>query len=114
MYRTTLPPPIRNSGNRGLGTNSFGGAAFLDREQILFAAHAPAISARVAVLAHHAMARDCDRHRIARARAGYSPSRFRPADPLGHFAIARGVAGGDRAELLPHQALEGRCLNVER
>src|ERR1022692_4746892 len=86
----------------------------LQSEQVPLAPHPPAITTRIAILAHHAMARNCNSDRIARTRARHGPRRFRPADLLGNLAVASGIAVRDVPELLPDQPLESGGLNVER
>jgi hypothetical protein len=60
------------------------------------------------------MAGDGDSDAVLGASAGDGARRAGGADGFGDFGIARGQAGGDLAQRVPHAMLKGGAANVER
>ena len=79
---------------------------------VALARDAPAIAGQIAVLAHHAMARQHHRHRIVRAGRPDRPDGVGVADPSGHLGVALGRAVRDVGQALDELLVAGRRAEV--
>src|ERR1700760_3398139 len=86
----------------------------LEREEFLFALLAPAITGKLAILAHDAMARHHQRQRIACASPRDRTYRPRLAQLRRYSRVAPRLATRNRLQQPPHPLLERSRTQVER
>src|SRR6185436_5257409 len=81
-------------------------------EQTPLAIDAPPVAGHAAVAAHHPVARDDEGDRIRGAGPRDRARRGRLPDAAGDLAVGPRLPAGDRLQLLPHPALEGRGAEI--
>jgi hypothetical protein len=84
------------------------------RKQAAFPSQTIGEAADFFVGGENPMARNEHRNRIGPTRATHGADGTRPADGLGHFTVASGLAGGNLSQRIPDAFLELRSRQIER
>src|SRR5262245_25270909 len=83
-------------------------------QQSAFPVYAPLVPGGLAILTHHSVAGDDDRHAVGRTGAGDGARRARLSDRRGHLTVRPALARGNLLKGLPHSLLKGGSTHVQR
>ncbi len=83
-------------------------------DQLSFSLDTPAIAAKFAATADHAMTGNKNRNSVFGAGAGYCPGSGRLAESFGYITIRARLPVGNGAQIVPDTHLEGCSANVQR
>jgi len=83
-------------------------------EEATLALEAPSVAAEMSRSAECTMARDYNSDRICAIGGSDGANRARASDTSRDFGVRAGLAAGDSAELVPHEALKWGAADIER